>query len=80
LISGSVLRRNKPTATHEAERRAVLEEDEGEVEFVSGIHGLSLAGVGDQGKATSEASTSVTTGAEGKSEPAAGETQKTETK
>jgi len=76
LISGSVLRRNKPTATHEAERRAVLEEDEGEVDFVNEIHGLSLAGVGDQGKATSETSTPVTT----ESELAAGETQKTETK
>ena len=80
MISGSVLRRNKPTATHEAERRAVLEEDEGEVDFVKEIHGLNLAGAGDQGNATSEASTLVTTGVEGKSEPAAGETQKTETK
>ena len=77
MIPASVLRRNKPPATHEAEKRAVLEEDEGEVDFVNEIHGLSLAGVGDQGKATSETSISVTTGVEGKSELAAGETQKT---
>ncbi|CAZ86539.1 unnamed protein product [Tuber melanosporum] len=80
LISRGVLRRNKLTVTHKAEKRAVLEEDEGEVDFINEIHGLSLAGVGDQGKATSETSASVTTEAERISEPAAGEAQKIETK
>ncbi|RPB02526.1 hypothetical protein L873DRAFT_1787537 [Choiromyces venosus 120613-1] len=80
LISGGILGRNKPTATHEAERRAVLEEDESEVDFINEIHGLNLAGVGDQGKATSGTSTTATTSAGGKPGLAAGETRELEMK
>ena len=66
----------KPKVILTPGKKKKLEYDTRKQRLANEIHGLSLAGVGDQGKATSETSTPVTT----ESELAAGGTQKTETK
>jgi hypothetical protein len=42
LISDGPCGKQKPSPTHEAEKRDVLEEDEGEVDFIDGVKALNF--------------------------------------
>jgi hypothetical protein len=82
LIPGGLPRRRRPSATHEAEKRDVLEEDEGEVDFIKEVKALSLAS-GEWYKATGEnpaPPATVEEGIEAKLELVPKETEKHDTK